>query len=79
MFYFNPEDISTKGQCGRAFHLTLNYDAFLTKREEPTVFVRESMVDGLLMRIENEELTGKNKSFDSYIYAIQAVHRFKEN
>jgi hypothetical protein len=78
MFYFDPADISTKGQYGRAFHLTLNFDSFLTKREEPTVFVRESTVDALLTRIDNAELTGQNESFDSYVYAIRAVHRFKE-
>ena len=78
MFYFDPEDISIKGQYGRAFHLTINYDAFLTKREEPTVSVRESLVDELLMRIENDELLGKNESFDSYVYALRAVHRFRE-
>jgi hypothetical protein len=51
MFYFDPEDISTEGQYGHAFHLTLNYDAFLTKREETAVFVKDYMVDNAICAV----------------------------
>ena len=36
------------------------------------------MVDGLLMNLTEEEIMGHNCRFDSYAYAIRAVHRFKE-
>jgi hypothetical protein len=78
MFFFDPSDISERGQFGKAFHLTIDYDAFMTNKEEPHIFVRDSMVDGLLMNLTDEEIMGRNTSFDSYAYAIRAVHRFKE-
>jgi hypothetical protein len=41
MFFFDPGDITEKGKFGKAFHLTLNYDAFLNKSEEKHIFVRQ--------------------------------------
>ncbi len=78
MFFFDPQDISEKGRFGKAFHLTINYDAFSTNREEPNIFVRDSVVDAMLDQFSVDELLGKNEAFDSYAYAIRAVHRFKE-
>jgi hypothetical protein len=78
MFFFNPQDISEKGRFGTAFHLTVNYDAFPTIREEPNIFVHYSVVDAMLDQFSVDELVGRNEAFDSYAYAIQGVCRFKE-
>jgi hypothetical protein len=78
IFFFDPADISEKGKFGKAFHLTIDYDAFMTNKDKPHIFVRDSMVNGLLMDLTDEEIMGRNHSFDSYAYAIRAVHRFKE-
>jgi hypothetical protein len=62
MFFFDPGDITEKGQFGKAFHLTLNYDAFPTKREEPHIFVRDSTIDEMLNRVSSDELFGRQES-----------------
>jgi hypothetical protein len=73
MIFFDPGDITEKGKFGKAFHLTLNYDAFLSKSEEKHIFVRESTVDEMLDQFTQEELSGRNESFDSYVYAIRCI------
>jgi len=78
MFFFDPSDVSEKGKFGKAFHLTINYHAFRNNQAEPH-FVRDSVVDGLLMDLMEEEIMGRICCFDSYAYAIQAVHCFKED
>jgi hypothetical protein len=75
MFFFNPSNISEKGAFGCAFHLTIDYDAFMTNKEEPHIFVRDSMIEGMLMNLLEEEIMGRTIRFESYAYAIQAVHR----
>jgi hypothetical protein len=50
----------------------------MTNKDKPHIFVRDLMVDDLLMDLTDAEIMGRNHSFDSYVYVIRAVHRFKE-
>ena len=64
---------------GKAFHLTIDYDSFETGREEDHYFIRDALVDHTLQDLTLEELYGYIPSaspFDTYTYAVCAVHRY---
>ena len=76
LHYFDPsDDFSSAAQQGRAFHLTLNYDA-MSNMDEPTEFLRDHAVEGLLSSFDNDELIGHNRGFDSFAFAVQTAHKF---
>jgi hypothetical protein len=53
------KDISEKGRFGKAFHLTINYDAFNTNSLESQIFVRGSTVDKMLGQFTEDKLMGR--------------------
>jgi hypothetical protein len=80
--YFDPsDDCSEKARLGRAFHLSIDYDSFPTAKDGKHQFIRDSSVDQTLEEMTMEEIFGyipAATTFDTYAYAVRAVHRFRD-
>ena len=63
-YYYDPSDlIAPAARHGRAFHLTIDYDAYL----------REQVVDDFLDDLPMSELTGYHDKMDTCAYTIHAA------
>ena len=80
--YYDPsDDMSEKFRFGKAFHLTIDYDAFHTQREEAHQFIRDTSVNQALQELTLEGMYGYiplAENFDTYTFAVLAVHRFRD-
>jgi hypothetical protein len=80
--YFDPsDDMSEKARFGKAFHLTIDYDAFETPRDEGHLFIRDTSVDKALQELTLEEIYGyipTQENFDTFAFAVRAVHRLRD-
>ena len=80
--YYDPnDDMSDKARLGKAFHLTIDYDSFSTPQMEEHQFIRDSSIDATLQEMTLEEIYGYIPSeinFDTYAFAVRAVHRLRD-
>jgi hypothetical protein len=77
MRYFDPShDASAKARLGKAFHLSIDYDSFLTPQDQEHQFVRDISMDQVVQDMTMEEIFGyipSTMTFDTSAYAVRAV------
>jgi hypothetical protein len=80
LHYFHlSHDISNKARFGKAFHLPVDYDSFLTPQDENHVFTRDASVNDALQEMTMEEIIRhipSKTTFDTHAHALQAAHQF---
>jgi hypothetical protein len=78
LHYFDlSHDISDKARFGKAFHLSTDYDSFLTPQDENHVFTRDASVNDALQEMTMEEIIGcipSETTFDTCAHALRAAH-----
>jgi hypothetical protein len=71
LYYFDPSDINERNRLGKAFHLTMDYQA-AANLDEP-VFVRANKVEFFIACMDSDELYGRDAAVDTFAYAIRTI------
>ena len=83
MQFFDPSDsLTDRSRLGKAFHLTIDYDSFKTARDKEHCLIRDAAVNQSLQDMTWEVIYGyipSKTTFDTYAFAVCAVHRYRDN